>query len=422
MNVIMATVGSAGDLHPFVAIALRLRERGHSVMFVTNPHFAPLLERLGFPFLPVGTAEQFDEATAHPALWSQFRSFRVLSEIIRHSTPAMFRHLERQAEQSGCLLVAHPLAFGARIANEALGLPLVTLHLSPSTLWSVENPPVPSRWVGPLSHWPRAARRFVVALGDRFADAVLAPDLDRFRAELGLAPVRHVGRSWWHSPQRVIGLFPDWFAEPQPDWPPQTALTGFPLYDERGVSPLPAHLEAFLAGAEDAGNPPVVFVPGSSNRQAGRFFSAAAEACQRLKTRGLFLTRYPEQLPAPLPRLVCHAGYAPLSAVLPRCAALVHHGGIGTAGQALAAGIPQLVMPMTFDQPDNAIRLKRLGVARILTPRRFRAPQVERHLEALVGSGQARNRAAVIASRFAGIDPVSKTCDLIERASPTGTD
>ena len=420
MKVLVASIGSAGDVHPFLAVALALRDRGHAVSFATNAYFAPLLERVGLPLLPVGTAEQFDRATAHPGLWSQFRGFGVLASIVRYSTPAVYQHVEREAAGENGAVVAHPLAFGARVAHETLGVPLVTLHLAPSTLWSVEEPPVLSRWVGPVNQWPKPAKRLAVALGDRLVDLALTPALNRFRAELGLPAASHVGRHWWHSPQRVVGLFPDWFAPPQPDWPAQAVLTGFPLYDEREVSQVPSDLEAFLSEAEDAGDPPVVFAPGSGNRQARRFFAAAVGACRRLGRRGLLLTRYAEQLPSRLPSGVRHASYAPFSAVLPRSVALVHHGGIGTAGQALAAGLPQLVMPMTFDQPDNAVRLKRLGVARILLPECFTDVRVARDLEVLLGSNGPALRAAEIAREFEGTDPVARTCDLIEAVARKG--
>ena len=69
-------------------------------------------------------------------------------------------------------------------------------------------------------------------------------------------------KDWCHSPQRVLGLFPDWFGAVQPDWPPQTRLTGFPLQDGRTEAELPAEVRAFL----DAGEPPIVFTPGSAMR------------------------------------------------------------------------------------------------------------------------------------------------------------
>src|SRR5262249_53944037 len=159
-------------------------------------------------------------------------------------------------------------------------------------------------------------------------------------------PVRGIMSQWWHSPQRVLGLFPPWYGEPQPDWPPQVRLVGFPLYDERGVEELPGGLADFLA----TGSPPLVFMPGSANAQAQDFFRAPVEACQRLGRRGLLLPRFPEQLPAPLPPTIRHFNFIPFSQVLPQAAALVHHGGIGTSAQALAAGVPQVVMPLAHDQ------------------------------------------------------------------------
>ena len=403
-------------MHPFVAIALGLRDRGHLVSLATNPYFAPLLDRLGLPLLPIGTPEQFDEATAHPALWRPFRAFGVLATIIRYSTPMLYEIVKEEAAKGDIAVVAHPLAFGARVAHETLGVPLVTLHLAPSSIWSLRKPPVPSRWIGSIDAWPRPARRLILGLGDRLADRVLAPSLNRFRADVGLAPARHVASRWWHSPQCAIGLFPNWFAAPQPDWPSQLSLTGFPLYDEQGVSQVPPDLEDFLAEAEAAGDLPIVFAPGSSNRQATRFFAAAAGACQRLGRRGVLLTRYDGQLPSRLPREVRHVKYAPFSAVFPRAAAVVHHGGIGTAAQALAAGRPQLVMPMTFDQPDNAERLVTLGVARTLAPPSFSGTNVARQLSALLEDDAVGRRCTEIARRFDSDETIPRTCDLIEES------
>ena len=413
MKVLIAVVGSAGDVHPSIAIAQALQRRGHAVSIATNPYFAPLLERVGLPLVPVGTVDQFDEALNLPGLWTEFGGIRFLGRAAEAVTAEMYRTVEREAT-GGAVVVAHPLAFGARIAHETLAVPLVTVHLAPASFWSIDESPVPTNTLSAINRLPRALRRLLFAGADRYMDRLVAPPINRFRAELDLPPVRHIGSRWWHSPQRVIGMFPDWFAAPQADWPPRTALTGFPLYDESGVSPVPADLDAFLDDAAAAGAPPILFLPGSGNLQARRFFAAAVDACQRLDRRGVLLTRYPEQLPAPLPGNVHHAAYAPLSAVLPRAAALVHHGGIGTAAQALAAGRPQLVMPMAFDQPDNAARLARLGVARILTPSRFNGARVAREITALLDSRTIAARCAAVARRLDGGNPLDRTCELIE--------
>ncbi|MCY4660368.1 MAG: glycosyltransferase [Acidobacteria bacterium] len=424
MRVLVVPVGSAGDVHPFVRIALELQARGHDVTVVTNAYFAPLIERVGLDLEPIGTVEQFDAITANPNLWHRVHGLGVVAAGVAFGIAPLYRLIEREAGRGDLVVVAHALAFGARVAHEVLDVPLVTAHLAPTSIWSQYESPVMARGLGAINALPRPLKRALLAISDRLADRVLAPPVNRFRRELGLSPVRQIVSRWWHSPQRVVGLFPDWFAAPQRDWPPQVTLTGFPLYDERGATAVPPDLDAFLNEACAADDPPIVFAPGSGNQQARAFFAAACEACRRLGRRGVLLTRYTGHLPAPLPPGVMHADYAPFSAVLPRAAALVHHGGIGTAAQALAAGRPQLVMPMTFDQPDNAARLQRLGVGRWLPPYRFRGAAVARELRALLESAAVVRRCAEVARRFDGSDPVGRTCQVIEGcgrgAAPAG--
>jgi len=255
------------------------------------------------------------------------------------------------------------------------------------------------------------------AFADRLVlDPAIGTPLNAFRATKGLKPVSSVTGDWWHSPDLVIGLFPEWFAPPQPDWPPQVRLTGFPLFDEKGLEPLPPALLDFL----DAGDKPIAFTPGSANTHGRAFFAAAADACARLGRRGLLLTRHADTLPPTLPPGVIHVSYAPFSELLSRVAALVHHGGVGTTAQAFAAGVPQLVMPMSHDQPDNAMRVKRLGVGDAIAEKRFRGPAVAEKLAGLLNSPAVASRCQSVAARFAGARPIDDTCDLIEALASRG--
>jgi UDP:flavonoid glycosyltransferase YjiC (YdhE family) len=261
--------------------------------------------------------------------------------------------------------------------------------------------------------WPRWLKKPLFDLiYRRIVDRVYAPWLNPLRAEVGLPPlVPDFFRRWRDSPTLILGLFPAWFGPPQPDWPRQVVLTEFPLYDERDATPLPAGLDAFLA----AGPTPIAFTPGSANIHGRPFFEAAVDACRRLGRRGLLLTRHAEQVPTDLPEGVVHVPFAPFSLLLPRVAALVHHGGIGTCAQGMAAGVPQLVMPLAHDQFDNADRLRRLGVARSLLPRLFRGPAVAAALRPLIESPDVAARCRDLAARFPadgrGLDIA---CDAIE--------
>ena len=415
MNVLLIPVGSHGDVHPIVGIGRALHGRGHRVTVMTNGHFEPLVRRCGLEFIELGTDEEYQAIMADPRLWDPMWGWKVVFE--QGTLPSVRPMFDAVAEYfrsvgGDAIAVGASLALGARVAQEALGVPLATVHLQPSIFRSVyETPRLPGAPMAMVARLPAWAKRQVFRFADwKVVDPVIAPPLNAFRAEHGLAPASRIADSYWHSPELVIGLWPAWFAAPQPDWPPQARLTGFPLFDERGLEPLPAGLKAFLS----EGEPPVAFTPGSAMRHGQGFFEASADACRRLGRRGVLLTRHREQIPPALPPGVIHVDFAPFSELLPRCAALVHHGGIGTMAQAMAAGVPQLIMPLSHDQPDNADRVRRLGIGAGISPKAYNGPRVARELEMLINSPRVQESCRVVKARFAGIDPLGQTCELLE--------
>jgi len=259
-----------------------------------------------------------------------------------------------------------------------------------------------------MPHWAKWAQFSMV--DTLVIDRVLAQPLNALRASLGLRPVSKILGRYIHSPNRVIGMFPDWFAPPQADWPKQVRLAGFPMFDERGMEPLPDDLTKFL----EAGEAPIAFTPGSAMWHGYRFFEESTQACIRLGKRGLLLSRHADHIPANLPDTVKHVSFAPFSELLPHCAALVHHGGIGTTSQALAAAIPQLVVPHAHDQPDNAKRLLNLGVARKLEVREYKRRKIAMTLIELLESNSIRESAKQVAAKFASNHGIDRACDLIE--------
>ena len=419
MNALLVALGSHGDVHPFVGLGLELRDRGHAVTIVANGHFQPLIQRAGLSFIELGTDEEYRRLTADPDLWHNSRSFKVIFDSVLETVRPLYEIVERFVALSklrgtdDAVVVSSSLGFGARIAEDKLGVPTASVHLSPALFRTAHATPIIRG--APLRPWmPGWLKRLVFAAGDRyFIDPLLAPAMNAFRKELGLPPISGVLRDWLHSPRLTIGLFPDWFAAVQPDWPKQVRLTGFPLYDESGIEPLLPQLKQFL----DEGEPPIAFTPGSAMWQGRAFFESATDACRLLGRRGLLLTRHREHVPPNLPEYVRHVDYAPFSALLPRCAALVHHGGIGTSAQAMSAGIRQVVMPMAYDQPDNAGRMARLGVAAVLPPGKFRGPTLARRLGELLDSPQAAASCRAVAEKFVGANALARTCELIEGLS-----
>jgi UDP:flavonoid glycosyltransferase YjiC (YdhE family) len=367
---------------------------------------------LGLDFLPVGTGEEFDAVLHDPDLWHPWRGFQTVVEfgIVRTMRP-IYEAIAERYVPGETVVGAHSIDLGSRVAQERLGVPVASIHLSPVVFRSVHVPPV--LLPGVTGEWtPRWCLRFLYWLTDAIvADRAIARPLNIFRAELGLPPVRRVLDRWWYSPDRVIGMFPEWFAARQPDWPIQLVLTGFPLWDESALSEMPRDVRRFL----DEGEPPIVFTPGSANRHGQSFFAAAIEACKLMGRRGMLLTRYAEQLPNGLHAGIRHFDYVPFGQLFPHAALIVHHGGIGTVAQGLSAGVPQLVMHMAHDQHDNAARLVRLGVAEAIRPRAFRGPAVARALDRLLVSPCVKANCHAIAARFAGADPLTTTCEILER-------
>ena len=201
-----------------------------------------------------------------------------------------------------------------------------------------------------------------------------------------------------------------------PDWPPQTVVTGFPLYD--GVEDsLPKVLEDFLA----SGEPPIVFTLGTAAvHDAGTFYAESAKALKMLGRRGVLLVGSESaNIPPHLPDTILSVAYAPFSLLFPRSAAIVHQGGVGTTAQAMRSGRPMLVVPFGVDQPDNAERMRRLGIARVLSRKRFSARSAARELQALLGQARYQFASASVAKQIAAEDGAAVACDHLERRLET---
>ena len=204
--------------------------------------------------------------------------------MARWGGPMILRQYEALARLAGepdSVLVANPGVLAARLVREKVGVPTASLLLQPGLLPSSTAPPEMPGGLTIPAWLPHPLRRLYWLGIDAVAYALVAPPLNRVRAGLGLSPVRRVFR-WWLSPDLVIGLFPDWYAAPQPDWPPQLRLAGFGRFDgARG--PLPEDVRTFCEG----GSPPIAFTLGTGMTHAAGFFRTAVAACEALG-RGAF--------------------------------------------------------------------------------------------------------------------------------------
>ena len=412
-RIVITTFGSLGDIHPYVALASGLKKRGHPVAIATSEFYRSLIEGAGVAFYPV--RPDIDPEEILRVVPRIFLDMRKGPEIlIREMVLPYLRdsYEDLMAATNGAeALLTHPLTFAGPVVAQKRGIPWISTVLAPLSLFSAYDLPVFPvfpEWMKLHTLGPGVGR-FILRFG-RWVSRHWVEPVRELRREIGLAPGGDPLYEGQFSPDLNLALFSRVLASPQPDWPPHTKVTGYPLGD--GPTPLPSELERFL----DSGPAPVVFTLGSSaSLAAGSFFREGVEAAKAIETRALLLVgQDPRNALESLPEGIASFDYAPYSQVFPRAAAIVHQGGIGTTGEALRSGRPMLVVPFAFDQPDNASRVERLGVARILYPKRYRAPRVREHLKALLEDPAYAVRAREVSSRVRSEDGVQKACAAIE--------
>lgn len=416
-RIVLATFGSLGDLHPYIALAHGLIARGHQAVIATSEVYREKVEGEGIQFRairpdlpPPDEMRDSMRRIMDPREGTEFIVKRLMMPQLREQ----FEDLVAAARGAD-LLVSHMITYGAPLAAERLGMRWAASMLQPMIFTSAFDPPIPPAapslaFVYRLG--PRVNRLMLTAIKRQFRSWV--EPVDRLRAELGLRPGGNAIFEGQYSPYLNLALFSSALGPPQPDWPANTVVTGFPFYDRfMPGEGMPPALSEFL----DAGPPPLVFTLGSSAvLTAGTFYVESVAAARRLNRRAVLLIGKEEwnQLPRPLPEGVAAFDYAPHSELFPRAAAIIHQGGVGTTGQAMRSGRPMLVVPFAHDQPDNAFRVTRLGIARTVQRNRYCAAAAERELRRLLAEPAHARRAEEVGRKVRGEDGVGTACDALE--------
>jgi UDP:flavonoid glycosyltransferase YjiC (YdhE family) len=360
----------------------------------------------GLEFAPLVSAEENAALFQHPDFWNPVKTARLAARwgglyLKRQHT------LISSLIRPDTVMISGPGVLSANVAAERTGTPLAGVLLQPWMIPGALDPPVLPGLAG-LCHAPPFFWRGFWRGMDLLVDSLVGGKLNELRLSLGMPPARRIFRQWL-SPPLLLGLFPDWYGRPQADWPAHLQLTGFPLAAAGEAGTLPPTLTGFL----NDGPPPVVFTFGTGMAHADRQFALAMEICQAGGWRGIFLTRHRRHLPADFPPSILAVDHAPFADLFPHCAAVVHHGGVGTTAAAMAAGVPQVVMPVCFDQEDNGRRLERLEIGVCLTGRKQTAARLEEALHVLVRSG-SRLRSAEIRQKLISADGVRLAADRLE--------
>ena len=379
-DLILANVGTFGDAHPFIAIGHAMLKRGHNVSMFSNTEHRQTIESAGITFIESDAAIDYVGCIGNPNFWHPIKGMGVYwRSMLAPSIAPLYQHLQTQQAMGRPMhVVAGPFMLGAKLAQLHLGTRLTSAYTAPSMLRTYVAPVCIAH-----TYWPKYTPRFALravwkALDHYKLEPMARQTLVKICAQLAVPPpaANSLFDACMHSPSGMA-LFPEWFAPRKADYPANMYYAGFPRYQLDAQENLSAALSAFLA----QGSPPVVVTLGTGMAHASTQFSVLQDALRQTDLRAVFLSHQPDQLNAQAGEsaqfFYCH--YAPFSLLLPRCSGIVHHGGIGTSAQALAAGVPQIIQSQGHDQFENARCLAALGVGQ----RVARAAQVPEILRAL---------------------------------------
>lgn len=408
MRIVLATLGSLGDLHPFLALGLELQSRGHRAAIATHECYRNRVVSAGLGFHPLRPDYDPSDRQSNLLAMDRLRGTRYIVSTLLSCLRETYDDLTRALADAD-LLISPTVVLPAPLVAEKTGIRWVSTVLAPASLPSVFDPPqaLPFAWMNRVMCATPWLTRNILALIWKETSRWFEP-LRQFRRELGLAPGRHPLFEDQHSPALSLALFSRAYAEPQLDWPESMVQTGFLFYDPQNA--LSPQLDEFL----EAGGAPVVFTLGSAAViNPGKFFQRSFEAARLMGCRAVLLTGSDTGVKGT--RDIFVTSYAPFAELFPRAAAVVHQGGIGTTAQALRAGCPALIVPFAHDQPDNAARVVRLGAGRTVPRWRYTADNAALELGVLLGTGSYTAAAEGIAEVIQSEDGVGAAADAILR-------
>ena len=388
-HVLLFTKGTAGDLIPFLEIGRIARARGHRVTLLSHARYAAAARRADLPFVALDAEADFERFVLDGPLLNQPRG--IPEFFRRHCLPRVRCEYERIVERCGrddtVLVARHVASIADLLMAETGRMPVVRLFTA-------------------------ASQVATFGLVEELFQHVLAADVNGICAAIGLSGIDD-WRAWLAAPADNIGGWPWWFAPGNPADRVTVRAVGFLQHDPSETGDLPPRARARL---RDGGLPPILISGGTGVFLGAAFYAAAAAACRLLNRRALLVTRHRELVPTPLPEGVEWFASLPFADVMPRVAAVIHHGGVGTLARALLAGTPQFVLPMGGDRPDNAARLRQLGVGDYLLPFAWGPRSIAAGVRELLASRDVRARCRALAQRMAAERPGDAACDVIDAA------
>ncbi len=405
-------MGSLGDLHPMLALAIELKKRGHTPVVNTWEGYREKVEGLGLEFMPLRpNVDPTDRELLRKTMDAKTGPEMVIKELIFPNLGEMYEDLAAACEGAD-LLINGEIVYATASLVEKTGIKWISTTLAPLSMFSCEDPNIypTAEWLEYVRPMPAFMHRALFSVMRLSLNSWYEP-YKAFRRSIGLSEDHEPIFDDKFSKLLNLALFSKAIGRPQTDWHSPTLQTGFCFFDESESGELDPNIAAFL----DAGEPPIVFTLGSAAVLDARdFFEESAKAAKMLGKRALLLYGRENEPPKHLDENVAAFQYAPYSQVFSRAACVVHQAGVGTTAQVLRAGVPHLIMPYSHDQPDNAARCRRAGVAEIIGRDHYTANSAAKALTPILTDPKYRENAAALKRIVDAEHGTATACDAIE--------
>lgn len=413
MHITILTLGSQGDVQPYIPLGTALAGAGYDVRLATHANFELIARDHGLEFFPIeGNPREMLETEAGQALMETGPNIVTHVRQLKSMGNALIQQIlfsSWKACQGTDAIIHSTFGFGGFYIAKKLGVPSIAAYIIPFTR-TREFPSaiVPQLRLGGFYNW------FSHIFFEQLFWQTFRSSVEKWIQEsLGLPRPSCMGDFGAIHKQRypiIYGYSPTVLPKP-PDWGDWIHVTGYWFLDRQSNWQPPPDLVDFL----QSGPPPVYVGFGSmNNRNPEEVTEIVLKALDRCKQRGILLTGWGGLSKADLPDHVFKIESIPFDWLFPQMAAVVHHGGAGTTAACLRAGIPSIIVPFFADQPFWGERVYRLGAGPRPIPRKqLTAERLAAAIGTVLGNQRMRKQAEAIGERIRAEDGVAKAVDAI---------
>lgn len=412
-NVVLVSIGTIGDVNPFLALGENLLKQGYVVSFVTSDVHRKAIEDVGITFIgAIQTVGQYDMWLSDKITHNDKRS---LESVVRHLMLGTMRSMFdiiAKFNVEDTLIIMHPLAIGTKIACDKYGFRSVVYCLQPLALFSIYDAPVYPGFEF-LAFLPNVVRRLLMNAVNKFIiNAQILPVINKFRAEKQLDPIQGNFRDWvFANHNKSVGLFPTWLKDTPRDWPSNFEAQGFVFLENNKHAELALNVKEFLEN--DVKIPIILVTLGSTNISCENDIEVTRLVIKKLGVKVIFLIPFHEKIMDKVQSNELFLTYTKHELLLPYVSVVVNNGGIGTCALSLAYGVPQLIIPKLFDQPDNAVNFVKLGVALKLSPKEYNLKNAFKAINTLMCSEPIRKQCKFYAKKINNAASIQNITEIV---------